>query len=295
MDGTLFVYSKQHRLVAFRSRGTPPGSGHPAEWHRTPVCVFLGGLSDGLLFADFAPTLADAIGHHGWSLVQPLLRSSASGWGTSSLKTDAEDLDELLKHLHDDGCPTVVLFGHSTGCQDAVYHLKHGAWSELVCGVVLQAPVSDREYFATLPDTQSKSDAAHALVAAGRGHDVLPRADSNSVPVSASRWLSLAGPDGDDDMFSSDFSDAELKEKLGHINIPVLLVQSSADEYIPRDIDGAKLVHRLANAIGPQARAVVLDGAKHVPEGDHAEKHVDVVRAFIAGMQCSRSRDDSKE
>jgi pimeloyl-ACP methyl ester carboxylesterase len=96
-------------------------------------------------------------------------------------------------------------------------------------------------------------------------------------------------------MFSSDFSDAELKEKLGHINIPVLLVQSSADEYIPRDIDGAKLVHRLANAIGPQARAVVLDGAKHVPEGDHAEKHVDVVRAFIAGMQCSRSRDDSKE
>lgn len=80
MKGQLFVYSESHRLVAFIS--APEGCSHP-----TNALVFLGGLTDGLMATQYLPELATGIGKEGWALVQPLLRSSYSAWGTASLKT----------------------------------------------------------------------------------------------------------------------------------------------------------------------------------------------------------------
>jgi hypothetical protein len=45
-----------------------------------------------------------------------------------------------------------------------------------VAAAVLQAPVSDREYLATLPETAPRLAAAALLVAAGRGGELLPLA-----------------------------------------------------------------------------------------------------------------------
>ncbi len=50
------------------------------------------------------------------SLVQPLLTSSYSGWGMSSLDQDAGEMLMLTKHLGQSfGSEGIVLIGHSTG------------------------------------------------------------------------------------------------------------------------------------------------------------------------------------
>eukprot|EP00747_Dinoflagellata_sp_TGD_P170350 gnl/TRDRNA2_/TRDRNA2_201679_c0_seq1.p1 gnl/TRDRNA2_/TRDRNA2_201679_c0~~gnl/TRDRNA2_/TRDRNA2_201679_c0_seq1.p1 ORF type:complete len:376 (+),score=64.54 gnl/TRDRNA2_/TRDRNA2_201679_c0_seq1:118-1128(+) len=64
----------------------------------------------------------------------------------------------------------------------------------------------------------------------------------------------------DDDMFSADLSEVELRIRLGHISVPTLLVSSADDEYVPSSVDGAALAHRLAAAMacGPTGAAEVL-------------------------------------
>ena len=61
--------------------------------------VVVGGLTDGLLFARYVQPLAAALEAQQWSLVQTLLSSSHTGYGTASLNTDAEELNCLAAHL----------------------------------------------------------------------------------------------------------------------------------------------------------------------------------------------------
>ena len=54
--------------------------------------------------------------------------------------------------------------------------------------------------------------AAQQLSTTGKAEEILFRDwDMRGAPVCARRFLSLAAYDGDDDIFSSDFSDAQLK------------------------------------------------------------------------------------
>ena len=81
----------------------------------------------------------------------------------------------------------------------------------LTCGV-WGTQVSDREYQAGKPTTAERLKTAEQLVKKGQGADILFRDDDPvGTPVSASRFVSLASKHGDDDMFSSDFTDEELK------------------------------------------------------------------------------------
>lgn len=75
------------------------------------------------------------------------------------------------------------------------------------------AQVSDRQYrTAYVEDNAADLQRADAMIAAGRGDDILKReAGLGGAPITASRFHSLAAVGGDDDMFSSDLSDAELK------------------------------------------------------------------------------------
>lgn len=55
------------------------------------------------------------------------MSSSYTGFGHCTLQTDCDDLDKLLNYLEQqEGTEAVGMVGHSTGCQDAVYFLKHG-------------------------------------------------------------------------------------------------------------------------------------------------------------------------
>lgn len=90
------------------------------------------------------------------------------------------------------------------------------AISQQVCITVTIAPssmqVSDREYQAGKASTVDRLKTAEQMVRDGQGEDILFRDDDPvGTPVCASRFISLASKHGDDDMFSSDFTDQEMK------------------------------------------------------------------------------------
>ena len=79
--------------------------------------------------------------------------------------------------------------------------------------------VSDREALAYVySGTPALIEQAQAMVAEGKGEDILTRrwdsGGADGTPITARRYLSFTVPGGDDDMFSSDLTDAELKVSL---------------------------------------------------------------------------------
>lgn len=50
-----------------------------------------------------------------------------------------------------------------------------------------QAPVSDREYRATLPETAAMIDLASKLISEGKGSDLMPREANPDAPITAYR------------------------------------------------------------------------------------------------------------
>ena len=106
--------------------------------------------------------------------------------------------------------------GHSTGCQDAVRYASRfgGSGKEHIpqlLGLVLQAPVSDQEYLQGHDATPRLLAKAKAMVEEGRGEDIVGRNSGlGSTPITARRFMALAERGGDDDMFSTYYSDEEL-------------------------------------------------------------------------------------
>jgi pimeloyl-ACP methyl ester carboxylesterase len=122
---------------------------------------------------------------------RPLLGSSYLGYGTVTLGHDTAQLVNLVRYLRDSlGVTRVVVCGHSTGCQNWLHFLGHAdpALAALVVGVVLQGPVSDRDYAATLPETPALLATAKDLVDAGHGEVLLPR-EAGPAPITATRYL----------------------------------------------------------------------------------------------------------
>jgi len=73
---------------------------------------------------------------------------------------------------------------------------------------------SDREgLVATVSNIPELMKQARERIAKGRGEDILTRDwdGGGSTPITARRYLSFTEVGGDDDMFSSDLSDAQLK------------------------------------------------------------------------------------
>jgi len=123
-------------------------------------------------------------------LVPPQLTSSYSGYGTSCLDQDAEEVDQLCRFLlASHYCTDVALVGHSTGCQIIVrfmqrqnqqkgHHVVGGGGPLPIRGTVLQAAVSDREYLASDEHREGMdrmASKAREMVKSGRGDDICCR------------------------------------------------------------------------------------------------------------------------
>ncbi|XP_010255881.1 PREDICTED: UPF0613 protein PB24D3.06c-like isoform X2 [Nelumbo nucifera] len=253
LQGILFKYGPKPVQVAFKM----------GDFKRQ--VIFIGGLTDGFLATEYLEPLSLALEKEKWSLVQLLLSSSYTGYGTSSLQQDAKELDQLIGHLiNSEDSEGVVLLGHGTGCQDIVHYMHtHAACSIAVHAAILQAPVSDREYRATLPETAAMIQLASRMINEGRGMDLMPREANPDAPITAYRYYSLCAYLGDDDMFSSDLSDDQLKMRLGHMsNTPCQVIFSMTDEYVPEYVDKEALVERLCNAMGG-AEKVQVEWGNH--------------------------------
>ena len=329
LTGQMFLY--QQGQVAFESpcptpQATPqPQSQSQSQSSTTTNLLFrpnklivIGGLSDGLLPVPYLQELHDEIcgcvgdgvgGDDGggdtdtsslWSIVQPTLRSSYTGFGHGSLERDCDDLCKLLMYLSMyRGAQRFALLGHSTGCQDLVYFWKqqHATKSgnsnndkgtilpaeikSKIKLLILQAPVSDREGVEESDESlPSKIQYAQSLVDNGQGDEMVPRSYF-WTPLTAQRFLDLHQRNGNDDFFSSDFSDDELIERLSHISkdslalsddlkhdddvaavattnttepddhplFQVLVAYSGEDEYVPSHVNKHLLTERLVRAM----------------------------------------------
>ena len=142
---------------------------------------------------------------------------------------------------------------------------------------MLQAPVSDREQPMTEPEYADNIQNARELVENGKGDEMMPRCVF-WAPITAQRFLDLQDVGGRDDFFSSDFSDAQLRERLGHVGGPsspgskcrkVLVVYSGADEYVPEHVDTKSLTERLVDAMNGDVRSD--DKGKKVAESLYLE------------------------
>ncbi|KAH7573710.1 hypothetical protein JRO89_XS03G0196300 [Xanthoceras sorbifolium] len=286
--GVLFKYGPNPAQVAFKTGD-----------YKQQV-VFVGGLTDGFMATEYLEPLAIALDEERWSLVQLLMSSSYSGYGTSSLQQvtylwlsklvicawfkdyvlapctikDAKELDQLISYLiNKEDSEGVVLLGHSTGCQDVVHYIStNAACSRAVRSAILQAPVSDREYRATLPETAAMIDLASEMIKEGRKSEIMPREADPCAPITAyrtcnavnvvkSKYYSLCSYMGDDDMFSSDLSEDQLRTRLGHMaNTPCQVIFSMADQYVPEYVDKKALVARLCRAMGGAEKVEIEHG-----------------------------------
>jgi pimeloyl-ACP methyl ester carboxylesterase len=85
--------------------------------------VFIGGLTDGPHTVPYTRLLAQRLEEAkelGYSVIEFRMRSSFTGFGTSNLSNDVEDISALVKYLRGIGKEKIVLFGSSTGCQVAI-------------------------------------------------------------------------------------------------------------------------------------------------------------------------------
>ncbi|XP_045827531.1 UPF0613 protein PB24D3.06c [Trifolium pratense] len=270
LRGVLFKYGPNPIQVAFKS----------GDFKRQ--VIFIGGLTDGFLATAYLEPLAIALDRENWSLVQFLMSSSYNGYGTSSLQQDAKDLDQLINYLiNKEDSEGVALLGHSTGCQDIVNYMRTNfACTRAVRAAILQAPVSDREYQSTLPQTATMIDLAAKMISEGRGSEIMPREADPCAPITAYRYHSLCAYNGDDDLFSSDLSDDQLRMRLGHMSSThCQVIFSMADEYVPDYVDKKALVERLCRAMGG-AEKVEIEYGNH-SLSNRVEEAVNAIIDFL--------------
>jgi len=226
--------------------------------------LWLGGLFDIYASVTYPYKLSQRLAPN-WSLVQLCLTSSGTSWGTSDLDDDIEEIHDAVNYFHKlNPAGKVILMGHSTGCQGAIhYNSNHSKNYTKLDGIILQAGVSDREAFHDAIGEQSLiflhiiDDLAKEYVQKGNELDCLP--GSTTIPIfkalgfpnlaiTAQRWLSLSSPDknGQDDYFSSDLSDEQLRKSFGSLprGSHLLIIYGQQDEYVPKTVDKTALIHR---------------------------------------------------
>jgi pimeloyl-ACP methyl ester carboxylesterase len=178
----------------------------------------------------------------------------------------------------------VIIMGHSTGCQDCMEYVvgKNSEKRPAVNGIILQAPVSDREALGNdLPEAHMNeaNQLALKMCREGKDKDALPNRLTKPVfgriAITARRWVDIASPapnhDGADDYFSSDLLDDRLRGTFGKLppSTPLLILYSGADESVPQSVDKRRLVQKwmhITESGGGVVDALnggMVDGASH--------------------------------
>lgn len=265
--------------------------------------LWVGGMFDTFLSVSYPLAIAHALSPS-WSVVTTSLDSAGKGWGVGSIARDAEDMAKIIAYLKEqrpDG--KVIIMGHSTGCQDCMEYLvgKNAEKRPAVDGVILQAPVSDREALSTtLPEAflHEANQLALKMCREGKDKDCLPnrltKPGFGRIGITARRWVDIASPapnhDDADDYFSSDLSAERLKNTFGKLpaSSPLLILYSGNDSGTPDSVDKRRLVQQwlhITEKYGGSVDGVnggIVAGASHNLNGQPDEIVLDLVRRVIA-------------
>nr|POE51686.1 upf0613 protein [Quercus suber] len=250
----------------------------------TNTLLWIGGMFDTLLSVTYPLAISRYLSSE-WSLMTASLSSAGNSWGVSSIAKDAKEMGKIvafIKTLRPQG--KIVIMGHSTGCQDCMEYIV-GPNSETrpsVNGVILQAPVSDRQALtAELPAAimEEANQLALKMCQDGRGKDAIPQRLSGPlfgrIAITAQRWLDVSspGPDhaGADDYFSSDLPDDRFQSTFGKFKAetPLLILHGGEDDSIPEDVDELALIERWATIVKTNGGVVDGDNSGVVPGATH--------------------------
>ncbi len=196
----------------------------------------------------------------------------AAGGAAREVFTDCtDDIAGAVGFLKERGATDIVLVGHSTGCQKAVYALGQPEADAAVTGAVLLCPMSD--YAAMKQEVEAEifqraAAAARQLVTNGKPMALLDEADWPEV-VSAQRWISLYSGDGPEETFPYAFEDRQ-PSALQAVRVPVLVLIAGADEYIDRPV--GELVDWFEGALARRnGQVAVIKDSLHNLKGSEAE------------------------
>lgn len=245
------------------------------------VVVFIGGLGDGITTVPYTKALSEHLDQQGWGFVEILTSSSFFGYGNGSLARDGNEIAKLVSYLREKaGKSHVVLLGHSTGTQNCIYYAtqnyKGSEYPDIynrpkIDGIILQASVSDREAFIVINNEETYKKALEfgeelykkdlERIAEEKKVDPDIEEHYSQIPVEYARqffnptmgsyrWVSLLRVRGDDDFFSTDLDDVkDFKEKtFGKLRVPILVVYSGEDEFVPEHVDKHDVVKRFQKA-----------------------------------------------
>lgn len=255
MYGNLFEYDPKWKLVAFES----------GSLSSSRCLILLGGLTNGLLALPYVERLSSKLESLAkpYSLIQPLLRSSNLQYGWHTIDNDVEDLKQLIDYLINsrNHLQSIILMGHSTGCQDIIHYLRQEKNHPKIPRVILQGPVSDRQYLSQL--TSTKDQLNYCYENKKNLKEWLPRY-LHEPPLTVERCLSLNEPNSIEDLFSSDLTDEQLKNIYDKIETPITWIWSREDQYVPTDIKPEVenfVKQKLANK--PDSIFILLEKADH--------------------------------
>lgn len=131
-----------------------------------------------------------------------------------------------------------------------------------------------------LPHFQTTVELAISLKEQGKGSELLPRSAYPDVPITVDRFLSLAIKGGDDDVFSTDLTDQEIRTLYQNIHRPICWVYSEKDECYTSSTDPKEVMTRY------QSLCDAIQMVTIVPNGDHLITHLDAQSYF-----CSLVKD----
>jgi pimeloyl-ACP methyl ester carboxylesterase len=179
-------------------------------------------------------------------------------------------LPELLDKLE---IRKPILLGHSDGGSISI--IFTGKYPDAVRGLILEAPHVFVEDLSIASITQAKvayetTDLASKL---GRYH----------ANVDATFW------GWNDIWLDPEFRSWNIEEYLAAIRCPVLCIQGEADEY------GTIAQVRAIEAVVPGTEVVMLPDCKHSPHRDQAEKTLERMVEFVAGVGDGTDTDGRGE
>ena len=241
------------------------------EFERSaPLMIFLHeGLGSLAMWKDFPQRLCDELGFRGLVYSRPgygrsTAREPDESWDVDFMHRQAQFLSVLLEVLDvDTGQRKPWFFGHSDGASIALLYAAR--YRSDVAGLVLLSPhimvedisvesieLARRNYLET--DLKQKLARYHT--------------DPDSAFWGWNQiWLQKA------------FREWSIEDEIAEIDCPLLAVQGVDDEY-----GTLEQVYGIARRV-TQTEVVELEACGHSPHRDQAEKLINLVREFVAGVK----------
>ena len=270
-------------LVSFTTRDGVELSGFYVSAKGSKKClIFIHGLSASFLWRGLwkgmPETMATVVKREGWNLlsfnnrgsnmINRLMRKGKKvtmGGAKERFEDCVKDIDAAIRYARKRGSNTIVLMGHSTGCQKSIYY-QSKTRERRVNGIVLLAPASDRDYeMKKLGKRFAKTlRLARHMMKTGKGDHIM---DQWKIPLTAKRYWNLHKPSSAEGGIFN-YGTGKMSA-VSRINVPTLAVYGSRDKY---SVYGPKReLAMIGNAIHAPYQSAIIKNAKHGFESHERE------------------------